>query len=105
MRQISVAVQLSGAAAFTPGNAITVTRIEAQALVAPSGCKTNLVLQLSDGSPAGTASLAVAAARNDSGVLAIPYAAGTPVQLTVLPPTGCSTPPASINIVVQYQGR
>lgn len=92
-------------AVFTPGNAITVTRIEAQALVAPNGCKTNLVLQLTDGTPAGTTSLAVAAARNDSGVLALGYAAGTLVQLTVAPPTGCSTPPASINVVVQYQGR
>jgi DNA-binding beta-propeller fold protein YncE len=93
------------AAAFTPGNAIVVTRVEAQALVAPAGCRTNLMLQLSDGTPAGTTSLPVAAARNDSGVLAIPYAAGTPVQLTVLPPAGCSTAPASINVVVQYQGR
>jgi hypothetical protein len=83
------------AAAFTPGNAITVTRVEAQALVAPAGCRTNLMLQLSDGTPAGTTSLPVATARNDSGVLAIPYAAGTPVQLTVLPPAGCSTAPAS----------
>lgn len=93
------------AASFTPGNAITVTRLEAQALVAPSGCTTNLVLRISDGTVAGTTSLPVAAAQNDSGVLAINYVAATPVQLSAVAPVGCSTPPASINVVVQYQGR
>jgi len=92
-------------ATLTPANAITVTRIEAQALIAPSACKSNLVLRLSDGTVAGTTSLPVGAAQNDSGVLTLAYAAAAPVQLTVVPPTGCNTPPASINVVVQYQGR
>lgn len=49
-------------ATLTPSNAITVTRIQAQTLVAPVGCKTNLALQLSNGTAAGAESLSVSAA-------------------------------------------
>jgi len=90
---------------FTPGNNITVTRIEAQALVAPSGCKTNAALQLSDGTVAGTSTLSLAAAANDSGALSLNYAVAVPLKLSVLPLAGCLVPPLSINVVVQYQGR
>jgi collagen triple helix repeat protein len=91
------------AAAFTPDNAITVTRMQAQALVAPANCRTNLMMQLSDGTTATT--LPVSAAANDSGTLALNFGAGTPLKLTITPSSGCSTPPVSINIAIQYQAR
>lgn len=94
------------AGAFTPNGNITVTQIQAQALTAPSGCKTNLALQLSDGTLAGTATLTVTAAANDSGPLSLDYAAGSALKLTVLPSGQCEmASPASINVVVQYHGR
>src|SRR5262249_603746 len=93
------------ASSFTPGNAITVARIQAQAFIPPAGCSTNLSLQLSDGTASGTTSVVVFSAENDSGPLSLNYAAGTPLRLTVVPSAGCSIPPASINVVVQYQGR
>jgi hypothetical protein len=82
-----------------------VTRIQAQALLAPSGCKTNAALQLSDGTAAGMVTLPLAAAANDSGVLLLNYTAAIPVKLSVLPPAGCSITPISINVVVQYHKR
>jgi hypothetical protein len=88
-----------------PGMVITVTRIQAQAQLAPSGCSTNAAIQISDGTATGTRSLSLSGAANDSGVLALDYAAGTRLKITVLPPRGCKVWPASVNAVVQYQGR
>ena len=93
------------ASAFTPDNNVTVTRIQAQAMLPPSGCTSNLALQVSDGSPAGAITLPVTASANDTGPLAVNYAAGTSLTLTVVPGSGCTIPAASINVVVQYQGR
>jgi hypothetical protein len=63
------------------------------------------VLQISDGTTAAT--LTVAAATNDSGPLAIRYAAGATVSLSVVTAAACSghTPPAVANVVVQYQAK
>jgi hypothetical protein len=93
------------AGTFTPANDITVTRIQAQAFVAPTGCSTNLALQLSDGTPAGTRTLLVSSAANDTGPFTFDFNAASVLRLTVVPPTGCDIPPASINVVVQYRSR
>jgi hypothetical protein len=82
-----------------------VTRIQAQAQLVPSGCSTNAVIQITDGTSAGTRDLSLSSAANDSGVLSLNYKAGTPLKIGVLPPVGCKVSPASVNIVVQYQGR
>jgi hypothetical protein len=93
------------ASTLTPSSNITVTRIQAQAQLAPSGCSTNALIEISDGTATGTRSLSLAGAANDSGVLSLSYAAGIPVKIIVLPPSGCKVWPASVNAVVQYQGR
>lgn len=93
------------ASTLTPSSNITVTRIQAQAQLAPSGCSINAVIQITDGTATGTRSVSLSAAGNDSGVLALNYSAGTPLKITVLPPSGCKVWPASVNAVVQYEGR
>ena len=62
-------------------------------------------VQITDGTSAGTRDLSLSSAANDSGVLSLYYKAGTPLKIGVLPPVGCKVSPASVNIVVQYQGR
>lgn len=89
----------------TPGNNIRVTRMEAQAQITPNGCTANAVLRLTDESPTDTVELPIAAATNDSGAISVDFSAGKPMRLSFLPPTRCKTPPASINVVVQYEGR
>lgn len=93
------------ASTLTPSSNITVTRIQAQAQLVPSGCSTNAVIQITDGTSAGTRDLSLSSAANDSGVLSLNYTAGTPLKIGVLSPVGCKVSPASVNIVVQYQGR
>jgi hypothetical protein len=89
-------------ATLTPNNAIIVTRIQAQLGVRPSRCSRNAVLRISDGTTAAT--LTVAAAANDSGPLAIEYAANAPVSLSVATGAACSgILPAVANVVVQYK--
>jgi hypothetical protein len=78
------------------------TRIEADAVIPPSGCTNNIVLQVSDGTSAGTKTLVLAADENDSGPLSVNYSAGSTLRLSVVPPSGCVTPASSINITVQY---
>jgi C1A family cysteine protease len=90
---------------FTPANDITITRVQAQAQVAPNGCVTNAMLRVSDGTGGHTIDLPLAAAANDSGVLSIPLNARIPITLSYAPPKQCRVPAASINVVVQYQGR
>ena len=84
---------------------ITMTRIQAQAQLARSGCSINEVIQITDGTATGTRSLSLSGAANDSGVLAVNYSAGTPLKITVLPPSGGKLWLASVFAVVQYQGR
>src|SRR6266404_1348932 len=56
-------------ATFTPDNAITITRVEVQLGIAPSGCTTQAVLQVGDGTSAGSVSLTLGSAYTDSGPL------------------------------------
>jgi len=93
------------AGTFTPGNNITVTRVQAQARVAPNACKTDAIVQVSDGTAGGTINLPIKAAANDSGVLGVNFQAGTPITLSYMPSKFCRMPPEAINVVVQYQGR
>jgi len=64
------------ASTFTPDTAIRVTRIQAEAVNPPNNCTTNAVISLSDGTPAGTGTLAITGAANDSGPIALNYSAG-----------------------------
>jgi len=88
---------------FTPSGSVTLTRIQGRVVPAPSGCNTQFRVQLSDG--AQSATLSLAAASNDSGALALPFNASVPLRLSVLPPAGCSTKSAQLNVVVQYRAR
>jgi len=79
-----------------------VTRLQVQAKTAPSGCTTNAVVRLTDGTT--PVNVTIAAAANDSGAITQNYAAGT--SLTVAVQTvaaGCTTSPADANVVVQYR--
>ncbi|HEX7284884.1 MAG TPA: YncE family protein [Candidatus Angelobacter sp.] len=92
-------------AKFTPGNNITVTRIEAEAIVPPAGCQNHAVVQISDGTPAATATLTLSSDETDSGPLSVNYSAGAPIRLSIVPSSGCTVHASEVNIVVQYQGR
>jgi hypothetical protein len=95
------------ASTFTPDNRITMTRIQAQVVIAPLGCTQNAVLQVSDGTPAGTKTLTVTAAANDSGPIAVNYSASAPIRVSVSTPATCDggQQPAVANMVVQYKAR
>jgi hypothetical protein len=84
---------------------ITVTRLQAQAMVAPLGCSVNAVITISNGAVSG--SLAITAAANDSGPLTLNYAAGIPITLGVSTAPGCrgGIPPALANVVAQYKAQ
>jgi len=86
---------------FTPGSAITVTRMQAQVAVPPSNCKTEAVIQISDGTTSNN--LTIAAAANDSGPLSLNYGAGDPVTLSISTPAQCLVPPLVGTVLVQYQ--
>jgi hypothetical protein len=87
---------------WTPDKAVTVTRLQVQAKTAPSGCTTNAVVRLTDGTT--PVNLTVAAAANDSGALAQNYAAGAALTIAVqTAAAGCATSPADANVVVQYR--
>jgi hypothetical protein len=90
------------ASTWTPDKAITVTRLQVQAKTAPSGCTTNAVVRLTDGTT--PVNLTVAAAPNDSGSIAQNYAAGATLTIAVqTAAAGCTTSPADANVVVQYR--
>jgi len=71
--------------------AIKVTRIQAQAAIPPVSCTSNGVISLGDGTPAGTQTLAITGAANDSGPIAINYSAGAILTLKVTTRASCST--------------
>lgn len=90
------------AATWTLDKAITVTRVQAQLATPPSGCSTNPVLRLSDGS--SNVNLTLTAAANDSGAISQNYAAGAVLTLTVqTPASGCATSPGDANVVAQFK--
>jgi hypothetical protein len=88
------------ASTLTPNADITVSRIQAHVIVPPDACKTNGVIQLSNGTSTGT--LVVSSADNDSGPIAIPFRASVPVTVSVITPSQCFIPPSLVNFVVQY---
>ncbi len=93
------------AATFTPGQAISVTRIQVQSSLTPTNCSRNAVVRVGDGTAAGTRTLAVVSAANDSGPLAVDYSAGTPLTVGVSVSAACVVPPAGGTVVVQYRVR
>ena len=94
------------AAWFTPDGDIAMTRVQVSLQTPPAGCKTNAVLQISDGTLAGTKTLAVTAANRDSGPLSVPYSAGRPISLGIsVRAAGCDIRPQDANVIVQYKGR
>jgi hypothetical protein len=94
------------ASKFTPDTAITVTRIQVRLEFAPSGCATNAVLTISDGTVGGTQTLTVAGADNDSGPLLLNYAAAMPITFSLSTTAkSCKSYPLSANAVVQYKAQ
>lgn len=90
------------AATWTTDKAVTVTRIQVQAKTAPSGCGTNAVVRVTDGTTPQT--VTVSAAANDSGALTQNYAAGAAITVSVsTAASGCGTNPADANVSVQYR--
>ena len=90
---------------LTPDSNITVKRVQAAAQVPPAGCTTQAQLIVTDGTAPHTATLMLSSIVADSGPLTIDYAAGAPIYLLTVPPTGCTTVPANVNVVVQYRSR
>ena len=87
---------------WTPDKAVTVTRLQVQAKTAPSGCTTNAIVRLTDGTT--PVNLTIAAAANDSGSIAQNYAAGSSLTIAVqTAAAGCTTSPADANVIVQYR--
>jgi hypothetical protein len=87
---------------WTPDKAVTVTRLQVQAKAAPSGCTTNAIVRLTDGT--APVNVTIAAAANDSGAIAQNYAAGAAVTVAVqTAAAGCTTSPADANVIVQYR--
>jgi hypothetical protein len=88
-------------AALTPDNGIEVTRIQVQVGIGPSKCTTNAVLTISDGTT--SENLTISGLANDSGPIALNYAAGAHLLLSVSTPSRCSVLPAAATVVVQYK--
>ena len=87
---------------WTPDKAVTVTRVQVQAKTAPSGCSTNAVVRITDGTNA--VNVTIAAAANDSGSITQNYAAGATLTLGVqTAAAGCTTSPADANVTIQYR--
>jgi hypothetical protein len=87
---------------WTPDKAVTVTRVQVQAKTAPSGCTTNAVVRLTDGT--SPVNLTISAAANDSGAIAQNYAAAASLSIVVqTAAAGCTTSPADANVTVQYR--
>jgi hypothetical protein len=89
---------------LTPDAPIVVTRIEVQATTGPEECRRNAVLSITDGTAAGTKSMPIARATNDSGALALRFPAGASVTVGITVPfLRCEVPPANANVTVQYK--
>jgi hypothetical protein len=90
---------------FTPDVAITVTRFQLQVPTAPTNCKTDAVLSISQAGATST-TLTITATANDSGTMSAAYAAGVPITLSVSTPAQCGLlnlgNPILGNAVVQY---
>lgn len=81
---------------------ITVTRVQVQAKAAPSGCSTNAIVRLTDGTT--PISVTISAAANDSGAISQSYSAGASLTVSVqTAASGCTTSPADANALIQYK--
>jgi len=92
------------ASVFTPDAAITVTRIQVQMANAPAGCSVNARIRLSDGTTETT--LTLNNASEDSGPLALDFAAGVELVLRVNREATCQgsgNMPKDANVIVQYK--
>jgi hypothetical protein len=88
-------------AALTPDKAIQLTRIQAQAAIAPLKCSTNAVITITDGNTSHA--LTISGAANDSGPITVNFAAGAHVALNVSTAGRCAIGPSLANVVVQYK--
>ena len=89
-------------ATWTPDKAVTITRVQVQAKTAPSGCTTNAVVRLTDGT--SPINVTISAAANDSGAITQNYAAAASLTVAVqTAASGCGTSPADANVVIQYR--
>jgi hypothetical protein len=89
-------------ATLTLDKAITVTRLQVQTKTGPSGCTTNAVVRLTDGTT--PVSLTISAAASDSGAISQNYAAGAALAVSVsTAASGCATSPADANVIIQYR--
>lgn len=87
---------------WTTDKPVTVTRVQVQAKTAPSGCTTNAVVRLTDGTT--PVNVTISAAANDSGAIAQNYGAGASLTVAVqTAAAGCTTSPADANVTVQYR--
>jgi len=94
----------STAATWTLDKAITVTRVQIQTRVAPSGCSQNAVIRLTDGS--ANQDVAISGSSNDSGGIAQNYVSGAALTISVqTPASGCATSPGDAQVVVQYRNQ
>ena len=81
---------------------VTVTRLQVQAKTAPSGCSTNAIVRLTDGTT--PINVTISAAANDSGAITQNYSAGASLTVSVqTAASGCTTSPADVNALVQYK--
>jgi hypothetical protein len=93
-------------ATFTPSNPITITRIQVQLQTPAVSCATDAVLQISNGTPAGTIAVALDGAAIDSGLLDLNAPAGDALVMSVSARArNCRTLPADANVIVQYKTR
>jgi hypothetical protein len=89
-------------ATWTIDKAVTITRVQVQAKTAQSGCTTNAVVRLTDGTT--PVNVTISAAANDSGAISQSYTAGSALTVAVqTAAAGCTTSPADANVVVQYR--
>jgi hypothetical protein len=89
-------------ATLTLDKGVTVTRVQAQAITAPSGCSTNAIVRVTDGTTPVNVTLSAAA--NDSGAITQNYASGAALTISVsTAASGCTTSPANVNVEVQYR--
>jgi len=87
---------------WTLDKAVSVTRVQVQAKTAPSGCTTNAVVRLTDGT--SPVNLTISGAANDSGPIVQNYAAGASLSIAVqTAAAGCTTSPADANVTVEYR--
>ena len=91
-------------AILAPGKAIAVTRITAALRTAGAMCRTQPVVQVSDGATPLTLTIQNNNNQNLSAAFSQNYAANSTLALVLaVPAEGCSTNPADMNVTVEYR--